>query len=251
MTYREGLFTEKKAVLNHQGKAVKPRKDGPVEWAECWEVETAHYHVTCHVSSARTHFYGMLCEALFVAFNDLYQPETITPYKMEIHIFNKFEDFQSSAASIGIPVAFGTGGFFSPSLLCIFAYEDSIKVNPQFTPEKVLGHELSHQFLHLACNGTRHVPTWVNEGLAVYFETFALKRGKYINKPPTGRIQLLSRLYQQTNNVLWPMKNYSNTTGISPVRTTAKFMPWCISGFLVPEKRQNAFCRILECPQRR
>ena len=172
MTYRESTFNEGK-VINHQGYPVKTnKKDGPVVWGECWEVETAHYHITCQVNSARLYYYGALCEALYRQFYDLYQPETVMPYKMEIHLFNTFNDFSSGAASIGFPVSFGVGGFFAPGLLCIFAYEDSTDVNPDFTPSKVIAHEMSHQFLHLTCNGSRHVPTWLNEGLAVYFETF-------------------------------------------------------------------------------
>ena len=222
MTFRESTFMDGQ-VLNFQGVPVKTNvKDGPVIWGECWEVETAHYHITCQVNSARLYYYAALCEALYREFYDLYQPESVIPYKMEIHLFNTFNDFQSSAASIGFPVSFGVGGFFAPGLLCIFAYEKSTEVAPDFTPSKVIAHEMSHQFLHLTCNGSDHVPTWLNEGLAVYFETFDFKRGKYISKAPRSRISQLVMAYSQTKNVLWSMDNYIKHYGHIPALNYAE-----------------------------
>ena len=221
MTFRESTFMDKK-VLDANGVPMKLTDSGPAPWDQTWEVETAHYHVTCQVSPAKAWYYGMLCEALYREFYDLYQPESVIPFKMEIHIFNTFKDFQSSAGSIGIPIGFGTGGFFAPSLLCIFAYEKSTDVSPDFTPDKVIAHELSHQFLHLTCNGSDHVPTWLNEGLAVYFETFSFDKGRYINRPPRGRINQLVRVYNQTKDVLWSMDNYVKHYGHIPALNYAE-----------------------------
>ena len=215
LTYRESLFLDKK-VLDDKGRPQALSDAGPAAWDQTWELETAHYHLTCQVSPAKLYYYGLLCEALYREFYSLYEPDTVIPYKMEIHIFNTFNDFSSSAASIGTPVGFGTGGFFFPKLLCIFAYEKSTDVAPDFTPSKVIAHELSHQFLHLTCNGSRHVPTWINEGLAVYFETFLFKSGKYINRPPKSRISQLVAVYGQQKNVLWSMDNYVKHYGHIP-----------------------------------
>lgn len=216
MTYREFLFAEEHMVLNARGQPVKLKGNEPAHWSDAWEVETAHYHITCQVSPGKAFYYAALCEALYRQFYDLYEPETVIPYKMEIHIFNTFKDFSSGAGSIGIPVSFGTGGFFYPTLLCIFAYEESTQVSSDFTPDKVIAHELSHQFLHLTCNGSDHVPTWINEGLAVYFETFEFKRGKYINKAPRGRIAQLVGVYRRQKDVLWSMDNYIKHYGHIP-----------------------------------
>ncbi|NRA40247.1 MAG: DUF1570 domain-containing protein, partial [Planctomycetes bacterium] len=212
----------KKLVFNRSGRAVKPVKNGPSEWEQCWELETAHYHLTSQVSPARLYYYGMLCEALWREFYRVYEPDTLIPYKMEIHIFNTFQDFSKSAASLQSPISFGVGGFFHPSLLCICAYEKSTEVNSEFTPSKVLGHELSHQFLHLSCNGTRHVPTWINEGLAVYFETFDFKAGKYIGKAPKGRIRQLATVYAQRKDVVWDMDDYLGHFGHIPALNYAE-----------------------------
>lgn len=215
MTWRQTVGMKKK-VFASNGKPMKLSNVGPAPWDQAWELETQHYHLTSHVSPARLFYYGMLCEALWREFYEVYQPDTLIPYKMEIQIYNEFSDFSKAGASVHSPIGFGVGGFFHPTLLCIFAYEKSTEVAPDFTPSKVLAHELSHQFLHVSCNGSSHVPTWINEGLAVYFETFSFQNGKYINKAPRSRLRQLDAVYSRTKSVVWGMGNYLEHYGRIP-----------------------------------
>jgi hypothetical protein len=76
-----------------------------------------------------------------------------------------------------------------------------------------MAHECSHQFLHLTCNGTEHVPTWINEGLAVYFESGVFQNGEFVIRSPTERINHLKQHYAQQKSTLIPLDTYLDHHG--------------------------------------
>lgn len=220
INWREGQ-TRQGRVINADGKPQKVdnAKIKPLSWARGWEIETKHYHVTTQVSPQKLMEYGAFLEGLYKAYADVYDPDQIPPYKMEIHVFNTWSDFASGAAANGIPVGPTTGGFFVPSLLSIFAFQDTFEHfrSSSFTLEVVLAHECSHQFLHCTCNGSEHVPTWLNEGLAVYFEHGKFQGGKFQIMSPTDRINRLKAEYGRNKATLMPLDQYLNHYGhISP-----------------------------------
>jgi hypothetical protein len=206
ITWRDSQFRAGK-VIDAQGKAIAPQgKAKPVPWSQGWEIETEHYHVTGHTSPARLLQHGAYLEALYATYSDLYDPDKMPPQKFEVHIFDLYTDFQGGAAASGIPVGGGsgiTGGFFVPRLLSLWVYEEAGKLGgADFTVEHVTAHECSHQFLHLACNGSSHVPTWFNEGLAVYFESGEFRNGSFQIKSPRERISRLQSQYGQAGRML-------------------------------------------------
>jgi hypothetical protein len=188
-----------------------------VEWTKAWEVETQHYHITGNTSPQRLAFHAAYFEALFKAYSRVYQPDRLPPYKFEVHIFDKNDEFKAAAREYGFNIGGGpgiTGGFFAPGWLSLWVFEESGKLGgDDFTVEHVSAHECSHQFLHVACNGSSHVPTWINEGLAVYFENGIFKSGEFIERPPTERIQRLRQLYEQTKKPLQSMGKYLDHHG--------------------------------------
>lgn len=192
----------------------------PVAWKNGWDVETAHYHITSHVSPGRLLQHAQYLEILYKGFANIYEPETAPPYKFEIHIINTHAEFMAAAAANGFPVGESVGGFFVPHQQSIFVYEDSVKWGgDDFSVEHVLAHECSHQFLHMSCNGTRHVPTWLNEGLAVYFEAGTVKGGQFVAGVPKGRIDYLKQLYDRTRTTLIPVDEYLSHYGhIAPAQ---------------------------------
>jgi hypothetical protein len=210
-SWREAMGAQGK-VLDADGQLVPAAPAKAVGWSRAWETETRHYHVTSHVSPRRLAEYGAVLEALYKVYTATYNPDAVPPYKLEVHIFNTQSDFMSAAAAKGFPVGSGVGGFFVPSLLSIFAFEDTRGAHfpPEAVVEKILAHECSHQFLHVTCNGSSHVPTWMNEGLAVYFESgdFAPGTHEFRLAPPHGRIGTLKSLYGQRKDTLWPLDNY-------------------------------------------
>jgi hypothetical protein len=107
-------------------------------------------------------------------------------------------------------------GFFSPSKLCIFAWETYEKSGGMRT-FSTLAHEASHQFLHVTCNGSRHVPTWINEGIAVYFESGEVSSSGLLSiKLPKERLGQLYNYYSDRKTTLWPVEQYLNHYGHIP-----------------------------------
>jgi hypothetical protein len=208
-TWRERQFRAGK-VLDATGKPVSGERNGdPVSWSSAWEVETAHYHVTSQVSPKRLQEYGIFLEALYKTYCGIYAPSTFPPYKLEVHVFNTQQDFMAASGAHGFPVSDTMGGFFAPHLLSIFVFEEVGKLaGKDYTVEHILAHECSHQFLHVSCNGSDHVPTWLNEGLAVYFESGSFRNGVFMIEPPRDRIAWLKRIYQARKTTLYPLEQY-------------------------------------------
>jgi len=114
-------------VMDLSGKTVgSGGKIQPVTWKNGWDVETAHYHITSHVSPARLLQHAQYLEILYKGYANIYEPEGVPPYKFEIHIINTHPEFMEASAAHGFPVGESVGGFFVPNLQSIFVYEDSI-----------------------------------------------------------------------------------------------------------------------------
>jgi hypothetical protein len=207
-----------KVIDNDNHLLSPPLHSTPVPWGQTWEIETPHYHITTDFSPSRLLDHAVYVEGLFDAYSNLYHPDKMPPYKFEVHIFNTYREFQEASAAWGdaIPVGPGqiVGGFFQPSLLSLWVYEESGQLGGEsFSIEHVMAHECSHQFLHVVCNGSDHIPTWINEGLAVYFEAGAFEGGQFVIKSPTDRINRLKQAYQQLGTTLWPLDKYINHHG--------------------------------------
>ena len=208
------LAARKGTVLDSTGKPVPARTAAkPVGWPQAWELETEHYHLTGNTSPARLAWHGQYLEALYRTYAGIYQPERMPPTKFEVHLFHRQEEFHAAANAWGNdlpPMGNGIlGGFFSPSLQSLWVYEESGALGgPDMTIEHVIAHECSHQFLFLATHGNHTVPTWLNEGLAVYFESGVFQNGCFEIRPPSGRLAQLKTLYQQRGNTLVPLEDY-------------------------------------------
>jgi hypothetical protein len=213
--WRESHYRQSK-VFDADGKLVSAGgKPNPVSWKGCYEIETEHYHVTADSNPTRLIQNGQYLEALYRAYMKVYQPDDMPPYKFEVHIYNTYREFldASAAHGNGIPVGPGSivGGFFVPSLLSLWVYEESGKLGGEdFSIEHVMAHECSHQFFHVTCNGSDHIPTWINEGLAVYFEAGVFQNGEFQIRSPTERINQLKVEYAQTHSTLAPLDQYLN-----------------------------------------
>jgi hypothetical protein len=88
--------------------------------------------------------------------------------------------------------------------------------------DKTLAHEASNQFLHVTCNGSDNVPTWINEGLAVHFESGEFKGGRFNWMPPKTRIQQLNAHYAREKTTLVPLEDYFDHHGHIPAACYAE-----------------------------
>lgn len=220
-TWRHAMM-EKGYAIGPDDELVKARSyrpDGLVSWRDGWSVESEHYHIQVQSHPGKAIYFAGYLEKLYEAFVDVYDPDSVPPYKMEIKIFDTQRNFMQGAGAHGIPVGPSVGGFFLPGHLAIFVYEDSGKLSPDFAVEHVLAHECSHQFLHTTCNGSSHVPTWINEGMAVYFESAKYDGRRFSWFPPRQRLDRLQMIYQRSERPMADLEYYMNHYGhISPAQ---------------------------------
>ncbi len=202
-------------VIDRQGKPIRGGESRSVEWKDAWEIETPNYRILGNAGTGRLLQLGAFYEALHRAYTKIYQPERMPPYKAEVHIFNTCDQFEAGARAWIDPFfrarSMGgiTGGFFVPRLQSLWVYEESGKLGGKdFTVEVVSAHECSHQFLHLSCNGSDHIPTWINEGLAVLFEQGVFSNGEFLLRPPKERISHLQSYYRRLKAPLIELDQY-------------------------------------------
>jgi hypothetical protein len=120
---------------------------------------------------------------------------------MEVHVFDTYDAMVAHArAADGPRPAAGevVGGYFHTGWLAMTtsAGIDDLGI-PGMTLDGVLAHECSHQFLHLTLGGSAHVPTWINEALAVHFENAVANGADLRIVPPARRIAQLQERYAQ------------------------------------------------------
>lgn len=225
MTWRENQCKKNQVACadDRMVTSIPSGKAKPTTWANAWQIETEHYHITANRSPARLAFLGLYFEALWRSYSKVFLPTSMPPIKSEVHIFERASEFEGCSKEWQSPtfvVRHGNeimGGFFSPLHLSMFLYEENeALVGPTGSVEHVSAHECTHQFVHLACNGSHHVPTWLNEGLAVYFENGVLRNGEFQTKLPIKRLEQLKTTYAQTKSTLWPLDKYLDYHGGIP-----------------------------------
>lgn len=218
MTWRESQW--RKGMVIEGGRSVKPTKvKTGVAWNVCWEVESEHYHLTGNKDPQLLLQRAQLFEALYRAYAKIYEPEAMPPVKFEVHCFNQAAQYEE-AVQVWFDPGFVVqrngsinGGFFVPHLLSLWLYEQSGELGGEsMAIEHVGAHECSHQFLHMACNGSRHVPTWFNEGLAVYFENGVFRGNEFVLRAPS-RIDTLKEQYARRGRTLMPLGEYLDYHG--------------------------------------
>ena len=218
MTWREAQW--RKGMIFESGKPVKPTKAKTgVPWRACWEIETEHYHITGNKDPQLLYQRGQLFEALYRAYAKIYEPASMPPVKFEVHCFDTAGQYEQAVRTWFNPDfevqrnGSINGGFFVPHLLSLWLYEQSGELGGEsMALEHVGAHECSHQFLHMACNGSRHVPTWFNEGLAVYFENGIFRGNEFVLRSPT-RIDALKEQYAKRGRPLRPLGEYLDYHG--------------------------------------
>ncbi|TVR43679.1 MAG: DUF1570 domain-containing protein [Planctomycetota bacterium] len=215
-TFRHGTAA-RGMVIDHSGAIIRPPNAENSRINEAWAIETANYHIISNVSPRHLQQYASMMEVLYDAYHRTYMPDRMPPFKMEVAVWSSQGEMVRAAGAIGIgPIPPTVLGFFSPTLLNIMAYETGPR-RDNFNTFATLAHEASHQFLHVACNGSAHVPTWINEGLAVYFESSSYNNGRLNIEIPRERVALLRRIYPRNNNrMLWPPDRYLNHYGHIP-----------------------------------
>ncbi len=160
-----------------------------------FELETKHYIIKTDTADFVCKNAGKAMEQLYSAFTRIFRPEEDAQrLKTEIIIFDKEDDFLKYARGLGADVQKGHLGFFRTGP----DGRDTIAVFKRRTDEfhtlSTLYHEATHQFITMVMGVSRLPPLWLNEGLAVYFETSVIRDGKLqVGIIPRNRLMLLQK----------------------------------------------------------
>ena len=137
------------------------------DWKNAWELKTEHFVIKSNVSPQLITDLGKAMEQCFAELANVFSAKTKLK-NIPIDVFATQEQFIRNSAESGFPSSSNTLGYFWWR-----GDESGIRCFYTGTPEQTMStlfHECSHLVLHSVC-GDNPVPTWANEGLAVFFES--------------------------------------------------------------------------------
>jgi hypothetical protein len=192
-------------------------RNAPPSMEQAFHFESEHYSLVAQVGPQKLLRLGSVLEGLDNAYRTVFRAEDdLAICKPIVIVANDFTTCAALSAEFGINVGGpGTGavihGYFNPGRILMATYAEPLP-NSSSTVEGVLAHECTHQFVHLLCNGSSHVPLWLNEGLAVYFENIEVTGNNWKWAPPKDRLNRLIDYYKRTNRTLRPLASYLDPT---------------------------------------
>ena len=169
-----------KPVLGPDGKPVMADmmfKPEPLEMP--FTVKTAHYVIKTDISARVAQNTAKAMEHLYQAYVKVFRPKKGEAVKRaDVVIFEKQKDFLAYAKRIDVKPRKDTLGFFrarSDNGGEIVTYK---RLASESHTMRTLDPEATHQFVLMMTGVKNPPPLWVNEGLAVYFETSRWRGGK-------------------------------------------------------------------------
>jgi hypothetical protein len=166
-------------------------------WEEAFVYRSAYYDVTTNTSQEVARYIGILMDAQVVALTKIFRFR-MQLRRRKIWAFRTRAGFERHGGQL-IRGRIGpqTGGFWTTAgggtIVLPYTMQRSLE------PGEVLLHEASHQFLHAALEVHR-IPMWLDEGLAVFFETSRynpLTRRLEIGLVPRERLLALQQLMKE------------------------------------------------------
>ena len=188
-------------------------RQAPPSMEQAFHLETEHYLLVAQVGPQKLLRLASVLEGLDNAYRTVFRAEDdLAICKPIVIIAHDFITYAALSAEFGINVGgphMGSviHGYFNPGRFLMVTYAEPLP-NSSSTVEGVLAHECTHQFVHLMCNGSSHVPLWLNEGLAVYFENIEVTGNKWRWSPPKDRLGRLLDHYKRTKRTLRPLAYY-------------------------------------------
>jgi tetratricopeptide (TPR) repeat protein len=192
-------------------------------WAKAWETKTAHFAIKSNcpvrvvedVRNAMEQYYAV-ASRMFNLGN--------TPTRIPVEIYADQDEFAAASRSDGFMVTENILGYYVPR-------RDLIRCFYAGSLDQTLG-TLFHETTHLIVNrfAKREVPTWTNEGLAVYFED-AERREDRVDPDaiPWTRLWHLQDMLKDGSVTL------EGTVACSHQAYTAEYYPrgWALTHFLL------------------
>ncbi len=222
--------SRRKYVYNEAGAlefAVRAKR--PKVWKNAWQVETAHFHISALCSPKQLKKYCIHLEGVYAGLQQYLPTERPMHFKFEIHMTQTFKQFLALSDTILGPNNYlhnkntggAYGGYFNGQQLATYTFTEKIK-NTRLEPYLQLAHEVAHQYTFIGSNYNFSMPGWLNEAIAVIFESGRLnKKDIFVLKPPSSRLRILKRYYKE-HGFIGNIQDYAQGTGLSNVHQYAE-----------------------------
>lgn len=197
------------------------------QWSQAWQFKTRAFEVTTNCSPQVAREIGEAMDECYTALAKVFNIGSSG--RVPLEIFASQQQFMEHSAKQGLEVGSNTLGYFYWSsrhhgIRCFYAGSVAMTL-------KTLYHECTHLAIHSAVrNG--HVPTWSNEGLAVFFEDAQRGAGGFdLLTIPWHRLwNLQHRLQRDPDSV-----SLERLVNLGPQEYTGEYYPqgWSLIYFLL------------------
>lgn len=188
-------------------------------------LETRYARLRSNLNGRGLRLLGHYADDVIASLHDLFGVSPDEPYvKCNVVVEKRLADLERrlGMAMKNRSLNRVLGGFYLKHLRVTLITSERIR-GVKLDAKSRLGHELSHQFLHLR-TGNPAIPSWFDEGLAVHCEH--LERGLHETEfgVPAFRLTALRRYYHAGHQPLAPIAQYLIGGGLSAMHYSEAYM---------------------------
>ncbi len=138
-----------------------------VEWEDRIVHQTRHFEIHCNASMKLTKRYGRMMELIRAKLADMFKSPIKRNTRTPVFIFKTQEEFMEALGIDQWEAGWGLGGFYSSQPPMIATFHGTFGFTG--TTFGTLAHEGTHYYQDLVLKNMMSAPSWLIEGLAVYF----------------------------------------------------------------------------------
>jgi len=163
------------------------------DWKNAWvyKTEPGHFIITSNVSPELVKEIGLAMEQCYHELSKVFGAKTAIK-NINVEVYATQDQFIRESAAAGIPMGRNVLGYFywgpSTGIRCFYAGSIEQTLSTLF-------HECTHLVINKVCE---EVPTWANEGLAVFFESaLRTEKGMTLETIPFNRLWHLKSMLKK------------------------------------------------------
>jgi hypothetical protein len=160
-----------RGLVEYEGRWLAPAELAQVrgEWSHAWQHETEHYRIRSNVSERFAQRLGVALETAHLAYEAFFGASWKGSGKADVLAMASYEDYRNYCQTNNALNLVNAGGFAMPHKRTVIGYD---KQKSEDALMRTMLHEGAHLFYGLAFSG--QAPSWLDEGMATYFEGFTL-----------------------------------------------------------------------------
>jgi hypothetical protein len=190
---------------------------GSVSWDDAYVVESEHYLLKTNVRRANAERYSRFLEALCERFAQVFEftGNDLKYKKNEVVLYASHDEFARYEAKVIASSPVNPAGFYEPSSKRLVTFQGPDANGSADSTLSVLAHEATHQFENLVLRKMDQAPTFMIEGLAVFFQTpqFRDNGDIVVGAIPQGFLASLQRSIRANDTI--PLKDVIRTPHMS------------------------------------